>query len=184
MNVLIVYYSNEGSTAKVAEGLAQATGGTLRKLSVKGTPGPGAIMAALLGLGARLVDADYDISGKAAIVLMTPVWAGCPTPAVNTFIARSRLRGQRVFFVTVGLNPANPRAVAAMERRLTRRGALVIGHQEVLGRQVTMAGMSADKESQASAQPDPTDEQLAAAGEAIARTLEAALAPGMNEADP
>jgi hypothetical protein len=184
MNVLIVYYSNEGTTAKVAEGLALATGGTLRKLSVRGTPGPGAIMAAMLGLGARLVDPDYDVNGRDAIVLMTPVWAGCLTPAINTFIAHAQLRGQRVFFVTVGVLPTNPRAVAAMERRLKRHGALVIGHEEVLGKQPKMDSAPSDKKPQPPAQPDPTDDQLAAAGVAVARTLEAALLPGMNEADP
>jgi hypothetical protein len=184
MNVLIVYYSNEGSTAKIAEGLALATGGTLRKLSVKGTPGPGAIMAAMLGLGARLVDAEFDVTGWDAVVVMTPVWAGCLTPAINTFITHAQLRGQRVFFVTVGVLPANPRAVAAMERRLKRHGALVIGHEEVLGKQPRMDSTPSDQKAQPAAPPDPTDEQLAAAGESIARSLEAALLPGMNEADP
>ena len=184
MNTLIVYYSNEGSTAKVAEGLAQAAAGTLRRLTVKGTPGLGAIMAALLGLGARLVDADCDVSGRDVVVLMTPVWAGCPTPAINAFIARTRLRNQRVFFVTVGVLPANPRAITTMERRLKRRGAVVIGHTEVLGRQTRAAAASPDTTSQPATPPDPTDEQLTAAGAAIVHLLEASLAPGMDETDP
>ena len=91
MNVLIVYYSNEGSTAKVAEGLAQATGGTVRQLIDKRAAGPWSIIAALLGLGTRLVGADYDVSGRDVVVVMTPVWAGSPTPAINTFIANQHI---------------------------------------------------------------------------------------------
>jgi len=85
MNPIIFYYSNEGSTAKVAEGLAQATGGELRRLNVAGKAGPGAIFAALLGIGARLVDTDLSLDPEDAVVLMTPVWAGSPTPASTSF---------------------------------------------------------------------------------------------------
>jgi flavodoxin len=181
MNILIAYYSNEGSTAKVAEGLAQATGGTVRQLVDKRTAGPGSIVAALLGLGTRLVGADYDVSGRDVVVLMTPVWAGSPTPAINTFIAHAQLRDKHAFFVTVGVSPTNPHAIARLERRLKSRGALVVGHQEVLGKQPKMSGPAEGKEPQVPTTPDPTDEELIAAGTAIARTLEAALAPAANE---
>ena len=182
MNILIAYYSNEGSTAKVAEGLAKATGGTVRQLVDKRTAGPGSIMAALLGLGTRLVGADYDVSNQDVVVLMTPVWAGSPTPAINTFIARSQLRNKRVFFVSVGISPSNARTVAVLERRLKARGALVVGHQEVLGKAPRMSSTAKGKDPPVPAKPDPTNEELIAAGSAIALTLEAALPPSANEA--
>jgi multimeric flavodoxin WrbA len=181
MNVLIVYYSNEGTTAQVAHGLAEATGGTVRQLVDRRTAGPGSIIAALLGLGTRLVNPDYDVSNQDVVVLMTPVWAGSPTPAINTFIARSRLRDQRVSFVTVGVSRTNPRAVARMERRLTARGAVVLGHQEVLGRAPKMGVPSKEKEPPVQATPEPTDEDLIAAGMSIARALEADLGPAAEE---
>ncbi|MFA4932543.1 MAG: hypothetical protein WC625_06540 [Caldisericia bacterium] len=182
MNALIVYYSNEGSTAKVAEGLAQATEGTVRQLIDRRHAGPGSIVAALLGLGTRLVGADYDVSGRDVVVLMTPIWAGSPTPAINTFIARAPLRDKRVFFVSVGISPTNPRAIARLERRLKGRGALVVGHQEVLGRRPKMSDPAKGKKSQGPTQPDLTDEQLVASGTALAGTLETALASLVNEA--
>ena len=147
MNALIVYYSNEGSTAKVAEGLAQTTGGIVRQLVSRKGAGPGSILAALLGLGTRLVDADYDVSNSDVVILMTPVWAGSPAPAINSFIAHAQLRDKRVFFVTVGISPTNPRAVAQMERRLKARGGLVIGHQEVLGKTPSMSAPAKGKEA-------------------------------------
>jgi multimeric flavodoxin WrbA len=181
MNVLIVYYSNEGSTAKVAEGLAQAAKGTVRQLVSQRGAGPGSILAAMLGLGTRLVNADYDVSGRDVVVLMTPVWAGSPAPAINTFIAHAQLRDKRVFFVSVGVLPTNARTVAVLERRLKARGALVIGHQEVLGKAPRMSGPPKGKEPRVPARPDPTDEELIAAGTDIAHTLQAVLAPGENE---
>ena len=177
MNALIAYYSNEGSTAKVAEGLTQTIQGTVRRLVDRRAAGLGSMAAAFLGLGTRLVGADYDVSGCDVVVLMTPIWAGCPTPAFNTFVARAQLLGKNVFFVTVGASLTNPRAVAAMERRLKARGALVIGHQEVLGRQPLMSSASKSKEPRVPARPDPTDDELLAEGIAIARTLEAVRRP-------
>ena len=173
-NVVIFYYSNEGSTAKVAAGLAQATGGELRRLNVAGKPGPGAIFAALLGLGARLVDTDLALDAGDAVVLMTPVWAGSPAPASTSFIKQARLQGKPVYFVTVGGSPTNPKAVATLAKRLTSRGAVVAGHSEVRGK--AMANAQTTAPATPPAQPDPTDEELAAAGAALAGAVTSALA--------
>jgi flavodoxin len=178
MNPIIFYYSNEGSTAKVAEGLAQATGGELRRLTVAGLVGPGAIFAAMLGLSARLVDTDLDVGRHDVVVLMTPVWAGVPTPASNAFIRGAALRGRPVYFVTVGAGDTNPKAVAALEKRLASRGATVIGHTEVRGKMMAMARAKPDPKAAQPMAPDPTDEDLAAAGAALAADVTAALAAG------
>ena len=175
MNPIIFYYSNEGSTAKVAEGLAQATGGELRRLTVAGLVGPGAIFAALLGLSARLVDTDLDVGGHDVVVLMTPVWAGVPTPASSAFIRGAALRGRPVYFVTVGAGDTNPRAVAALEKRLASRGATVIGHKEVRGKMMAMARAKPDPKTAQTMRPDPTDEELVATGAALADTVVSAL---------
>jgi len=172
--IVIAYYSNEGSTAKVAAGLAQATGGELRRLNVPGKVGPGAIFAALLGISARLVDTDLALDPEDAVVLMTPVWAGAPAPASTSFIRKARLQGKHVYFVTVGSGDTNPKAVAALEKRLTSRGALVVGHKEVRGKMMAMA--KADPKAAPPVQPDPTDEELAAAGAALAGEVTSALA--------
>ena len=172
--IVIAYYSNEGSTAKVAAGLAQATGGELRRLNVSGKVGPGAIFAALLGIGARLVDTDLALDPEDAVVLMTPVWAGAPAPASTSFIRQARLQGKRVYFVTVGAGDTNPKAVAALEKRLAARGALVVGHREVAGKMMAMA--KADPKAAQPTRPDPTDEELVATGAALAGEVTSALA--------
>lgn len=173
-NVVIFCYSNEGSTAKVAEGLAQATGGELRHLKAAGKPGPGAILASMLGISTRLIDANLELSGEDAVVLMTPVWAGSPAPASTSFIRQAKLQGKRVFFVTVGLAPTNPKAIAALEKRLAARGANVIGHCEVRGKTPLMSQTAAN--ATPPERPDPTDDELRAAGVALATDLTAALA--------
>jgi flavodoxin len=137
VNLLIIYYSREGSTGLIARGLAQATGGTLRRLVDSRTMANGgmfrALLAALLGLGTTLVDPDYTVEPHEGVVIMTPVWLGNPAPAVTTFIGNAHLKGRETFIVAVGGTAGNPGAIARMKKRLTARGALVVGHGEALG---------------------------------------------------
>jgi hypothetical protein len=174
MNPVIFYYSNEGSTAKVAEGLAKATSGELRRLNVAGKVGSGAIFAAMLGLSSRLVDTNLDTTGVDAVVLMTPIWAGAPVPASNSFIRQAALKGKRVYFVTVSGEGTSPRAVTTLERRLKSSGAVVIGHREVLGK--APAAFKKAAKPGVPVKQYPTDEALTAAGVALAADLTAALA--------
>jgi hypothetical protein len=52
------------------------------------------------------------------------------------------------------------------------------------GKQPRMSRSTGDKSPQVPTKPDPTDEELIAAGTVVARTLEANFAPGMNEVNP
>jgi flavodoxin len=137
VNLLIVYYSQEGSTRQIAQGLARATGGTLRELIDSRTMANGgmfrALLAALLGLGTTLVDPDYTVEPHEAVVIMTPVWLGNPAPAVTAFISNVHLTGKKTFIVAVGGTAGNPGAIARLEKRLKTRGASIVGHAEVLG---------------------------------------------------
>jgi flavodoxin len=137
VNLLIIYYSREGSTRQIARGLAQATGGTLRELLEARRMENGgmfrALLAALLGLGTTLLDPDYTVEPYEAVVVMTPVWIGSPAPAVTTFISNAVLRGKKMFIVAVSGTAANPGAISRLEKRLKARGASVVGHGEALG---------------------------------------------------
>lgn len=137
MNLLVVYYSREGSTRLIAQGLANATGGTLRELVDSRRMENGGMFRALrstmFGRGTTLIDPDYVIEPHEQVVIMTPVWLGRPTPAVTTFVRNAALRGKRVFVVAVGGTMGNPGAIARLAKQLTTRGALVIGHADALG---------------------------------------------------
>lgn len=137
MNLLIVYYSREGSTRLIARGLAEATGGTLRELVDSRRMENGgmfrALRSTLFGRGTTLTAPDYTTDPYAQIVIMTPVWLGRPTPAATTFVRNATLKGKSVFVVAVGGTTGNPGAIARMTKRLTARGALVIGHADALG---------------------------------------------------
>jgi len=169
VNLLITYYSREGSTAQIARGLAQATGGTLRELVDSRRMENGgmfrALLAALLGLGTTLVDPDYTVEPYEAVVVMTPVWIGNPAPAVTTFISNAVLKGKRTFIVAVGGTAANPGAIARLEKRLRARGASVVGHGEALGYIPDPRAVR------------PSDEELVAEGVLLAKTVQRAFEP-------
>jgi flavodoxin len=169
VNLLIIYYSREGSTALIARGLAEATGGTLRELVDSRTMANGgmfrALLAALLGLGTTLVNPDYTVEPYEAVVIMTPVWLGNPAPAVTTFISNVRLRGKKAFVVAVGGTAGNPGVVARLGKRLMARGATVVGHGEALGYIPDPRAVR------------PSDEELVAEGVLLAETVRKAFEP-------
>ena len=169
LNLLIIYYSREGSTALIARGLAQATGGTLRELVDSRTMANGgmfrALLAALLGLGTTLVNPDYTVEPYEAVVIMTPVWLGNPAPAVTTFISNVVLGGKKTFIVAVGGTAGNPGVVARLEKRLRARGATVVGHGEALGYIPDPRAVR------------PSDEELVTEGILLAETVRHAFEP-------
>ena len=164
-----MFYSREGSTAQIAQGLAQATGGTLRQLVDSRRMENGgmfrALIATMLGLGTTLVDPDYTIEPFEAVVIMTPVWIGNPAPAITTFISNAVLKGKKTFIVAVGGTAANPRTIAKLEKRLIARGASIVGHSEVLGYIPDPKAVR------------PSDEELAAEGVLLAEAVQQAFEP-------
>lgn len=176
MNLLIVYYSHEGSTRLIAQGLADATGGTLRELVDSRRMENGGMFRALrstmFGRGTTLIDPDYTIEPYEHVVMMTPVWLGRPTPAATTFARNAALKGKRVFVVAVGGTTSNPGAIARLTKRLVARGALVVGHADTLG---YIPDPKAAR---------PSDAELVTQGTLLAESVRLAFTPPSPPADP
>ena len=163
MRTLVVYYSRSGSTAMIAGALAMAVGATTREL-VDRSSHAGFMclaLAALTGRSAKLVGADFDVSAYDTVVLLTPVWAGRPTPAANTFLRRANLTGKKMLIVAVGASVENPRAVACLEKMALAAGAVLVGVRQV-------RGASASEKIA----PCPTPEELSEVGENLADLLD------------
>ena len=162
MATLIVYYSRTGSTRTVASALARGTGGTLRELQDASPRSSvfAAAMAALFRRPARLISPDYDVSAFETVVIMTPVWAGNPTPAFNTFLRHVSLAGKNVMLVAVGKSGENVATSSRLEQMARARGGRVLGVHHVHGLDDSgKAGSSA------------TSEELQKAGEHLAEEL-------------
>ncbi|MCW4030719.1 MAG: flavodoxin [Candidatus Bathyarchaeota archaeon] len=117
MKTLVTYYSRTGTTKFVAETIAAELGADIEEIvDLKKRSGKiGWIIAGKESTQEKQADLaptklspkDYDL-----IVLGTPIWAGKPTPAIRTYVAKNDLSGKKVaLFFT-----ADSIATAAVER--------------------------------------------------------------------
>jgi len=122
MNILLTYYSNRGSTARIAKAIISATNATGRELiDSNSQTGKGMMtlaLSAMLGWSSSLRRPDYNLDGFDTILLMTPIWAGNPTPAMNAFLKKANLRGKRVIFALVGAGTDNVQAAEKLTKRV------------------------------------------------------------------
>jgi flavodoxin len=128
MNTLVVYYSCSGTTARFAAAIINATGATGRELvdTRKRTGIPGRALAAMLGSSTKLKDPNFSVEGFDTVVLMTPIWAGNLTPAMNTFLKKVDLTGKRVIIGLVGAADENLKAAEKMRQKIEGKGGKII----------------------------------------------------------
>lgn len=162
MQTLVVYYSRSGSTRTVAKALANDVGGTLRELVDANDRKnlSAAVMAALFGRSARLVDPNFDVSAWDTVVVMTPIWVGKPTPAANTFLRTVNLTGKKVLIVALGESGANLATSSKLEQMARARGGWVLGVHHIHG--LNFSGKAG---------PSATAEELQNEGQRLADVL-------------
>ena len=91
MSKAIFYYSLSGSTKSYAEKTAAEAGADLFEIcELKKRNGftaffPG-VFQAMGGKRSEIVQPEADLAGYNEIVIMGPIWAGNPAPAVNSII--------------------------------------------------------------------------------------------------
>ena len=111
MSIGVIYYSRDNSTKQAAEMLGEKLKAKIlelkEKTSRKGIFGflSGGFQA-VRGKSSKLVDTPWDeISQFETLYLMTPVWAGKGTPAMNTFLENADLSGKKIVIVTIQADP-------------------------------------------------------------------------------
>jgi flavodoxin len=110
MKTLVVYYSYEGNCRFVAERIQEACGADVLRLETKDDKKRKGL--AKFFWGGRQVFAHIkpelklytvDIDAYDLVILGGPVWAASPAPALDSFLARTPVKGKRVaFFVCHG----------------------------------------------------------------------------------
>jgi len=111
MAIGIIYYSRDNSTKTAAEILAEKlkaeTFELIEKNKRKGIFGflSGGFQAST-GKSSKLVNAPWEeITEFDTLYLLTPLWAGKTTPAMNTFLDNADLSGKKVYIATVQADP-------------------------------------------------------------------------------
>lgn len=108
LNAAVLYYSQTEKTAVVATALAKRISGDLIEIKdLKNRKGIiGWIKAALDARGEKITQIEpsfFDTSNYDTLCIGTPVWAGKPTPAINTVINNFEIKGKSIIlFITLG----------------------------------------------------------------------------------
>ena len=91
MKTLVVYYSYTGHTKNIANQLAERESADIAE--IKDVSRPGKFKAFTMGCFAAVTGKAWpieapgeDLSAYDRLILLSPVWAGNPPPAVNAFI--------------------------------------------------------------------------------------------------
>lgn len=161
MKPLVIYYSRTGSTAEIATHIIKKAEGIGRRLiEEKPTTNIVASFTARVGLKTRLKSPDYTLHGFDPIIILSPVWASRPTPAINTYIDGIDLKGKKVIAALVGTRHQNPEAMSILRNSIISRKAKYVETIYIRGLPINA------KERQ------PTKEDLRASAERIMRLIE------------
>ena len=124
MKTLVVFYSWQGHTGKVAKALATRLGADLVQIEAEKESGMfGKAMGAMLGRSAPIRPIKSDLSGVDFLVLASPVWAGKVPPYVNRYISLlSNTSGKPFSLVAEMGGRGAEKAIAHMRKRLEAKG--------------------------------------------------------------
>lgn len=102
---LVIFYSLEGNTKFIADGIKEITGADLLQLKPKKDIKSKGFMKfvwggrqVVTGKKPELLPLEKDPSDYDLIFIGTPVWAGKYAPAINTFLDTDQINGKKVAF--------------------------------------------------------------------------------------
>ena len=97
-NTAVVFFSRDGNTRLGAEILAGRIGGKLIELKERKK---GNFVQALLKMRSPLTgDPWREIADARRVILMTPIWAGNGSPAMNAFASKADFTDKEVYIIT------------------------------------------------------------------------------------
>ncbi len=140
MKTAIVYYTQSGTNATLAEILAEKESATMIKLAIENEKKPCMArdaFAAIRGKCAILKnDINSDIAEFDKINLITPKWAGKPATAINTFLRDADLTNKEVALYVTQLDKrleSAEKMLNGMADKVTAQGGKVICKKALLG---------------------------------------------------
>lgn len=122
---LVIFYSLEGNTKFIAEGIKEIVGSDILELKPKSDIESKGFMRFVWG-GRQVVTGkkpelqpidkkpeDYDL-----IFIGTPVWANRYTPAINTFLGENQITGKKVAFFCCHAGGGNGKTFKMLNEQL------------------------------------------------------------------
>ncbi|MDD5418770.1 MAG: NAD(P)H-dependent oxidoreductase [Methanomicrobiaceae archaeon] len=138
MRILVVYYSWQRHTEKVARALAERIEGELQEIEPVSESGMfGKAMRAALGMRAPIRPARTDLSDLDFLVVASPVWAQRVPPYINEYLSRLENCSGKPFSVLVEMRGSGAdRAVAAVKKSLLKKGMRFVSQTATLEEEV------------------------------------------------
>jgi flavodoxin len=147
MKAIVIYYSLTGKTELVATTVAKVLGAEVKRIEeIKPRKLPSVYffggLTAMTNKSSRIKPLDFNVDNYDLILVGSPVWAGKPTPAVNTFIAKTDFKSKDVVvFCTAG---GDMKGTEATFKNLTAKVAKKSG--KVIGSFAISTGKATDGE--------------------------------------
>jgi len=140
MKILVVFYSWQGHTGKVAKALATRLGADLVQVEAEKESGMfGKAMGAFLGRSAPIQPIKTDLSGVEFFVLASPVWAGKVPPYVNRYIELLGNTSGKPFSLIAEMGKSGAeKAIAHMRKRLEAKGMQFVSSAATLESEVDL----------------------------------------------
>lgn len=128
MKNLVVYYSKTSNTETVAQEIAKAVNGEIKKIQlVKDISFGWAAFTALLGLKGKIKAIDFNVKDYDNIFIGSPVWAGKSSTPINTFLSAVDFTGKSVFiFITQGDDKTPNSVYESITTRIEAKGGKII----------------------------------------------------------
>ncbi len=124
MRVLVVYYSWQGHTGRVAKALSDLLGAGLVRIEAISESGTmRKALGAVFGKKWPIKPCKTDLSDVDFLVVASPVWAGKVPPYVNEYISEISNGAGKPFAVLVEMGGSGgDKAVAFLKARLEKKG--------------------------------------------------------------
>lgn len=136
--ILIVYYSWQGHTEKVASALASRVGGRAEKIEpASGSSVVRGGMMALFGMRAAIRPAKTDLADVDFLIVATPVWSRKIPPYVNEYLAQvTNCRGKPFSVLAEMGRSGAENAVAIVRKELEAKGMRFVSSASTLESEV------------------------------------------------
>jgi flavodoxin len=140
MKTIVVYYTWQGHTGKVAKALATRIGADLVQIEPERETGMFMkAMNAVLGRSAPIRPCKTDLSGVDLLVIASPVWAGKVPPYVNRYISLLSNTSGKPFSLLAEMGGRGAdSAIAHMRKRLEAKGMQFVSSAFTIESEVDM----------------------------------------------
>ena len=138
MTTMVVYYSWQGHTEKVATALAKLLEAELVRIEPVNNCRVGReALKAFFGVRSQIKPAKTDLTGVDTLVIASPVWAGKVPPYVNTYLDSVTGCSGKPFHVLVEMGGRGDQsAVAVVRKTLEKKGMMFVSSASTIEKDV------------------------------------------------